>query len=168
MGTDQIKYIEKENKLEINLHVEKTKKIVFIFLVIVGSIIALMPIVFFIISLFEKIDIGFGFLFSIIIAALVSFFLYRMAFWNMYGIEKYIIEKKSVTFIADYKVFKDNVMKLEGEEIKVGFFDEKQNPQNNQNTAKLIFELNGKQIQSTIDITINSINKLTTKIEKIL
>lgn len=168
MGTDQIKYIEKENKLEINLHVEKTKKSVFIFFVTVGSIIALMPIVIFIISLFEKTDIGFGFLFSIIIAALVSFFLYRMAFWNMYGIEKYIIEKKSVTFIADYKVFKDNVMKLEGEEIKVGFFDEKQNLLKNQNTAKLIFELNGKQILSTIDITINSINKLTTKIEKIL
>lgn len=168
MATDQIKYIEKENMLEINLHVEKTKKTVFIFFVTVGSIIALMPIVIFIISLFEKIDIGFGFLFSIIIAALVSFFLYRMAFWNMYGIEKYIIEKKSVTFIADYKVFKDNVMKLEGEEIKVGFFDKKQNLQKNQNTAKLIFELNGKQIQSTIDITINSINKLTTKIEKIL
>lgn len=168
MAKDQIKYIEKENKLEINLHVEKTKKTVFVFFVTVGSIIALMPIVIFIISLFEKIDIGFGFLFSIIIAALVSFFLYRMAFWNMYGIEKYIIEKKSVTFIADYKVFKDNVMKLEGEEIKVGFFDEKQNLQKNQNTAKLIFELNGKQIQSTIDITINSINKLTTKIEKIL
>ena len=168
MATDQIKYIEKENMLEINLHVEKTKKTVFIFFVTVGSIIALMPIVIFIISLFEKIDIGFGFLFSIIIAALVSFFLYRMAFWNMYGIEKYIIEKKSVTFIADYKVFKDNVMKLEGEEIKVGFFDEKQNLQKNQNPAKLIFELNGKQIQSTIDITINSINKLTTKIEKIL
>lgn len=168
MGTDQIKYIEKENKLEIDLHVEKTKKSVFIFFVTVGSIIALMPIVIFIISLFEKADIGFGFLFSIIIAALVSFFLYRMAFWNMYGIEKYIIEKKSVTFIADYKVFKDNVMKLEGEEIKVGFFDEKQNLQKNQNTAKLIFELNGKQIQSTIDITINSINELTTKIEKIL
>ena len=168
MATDQIKYIEKENMLEINLHVEKTKKTVFMFFVTVGSIIALMPIVIFIISLFEKIDIGFGFLFSIIIAALVSFFLYRMAFWNMYGIEKYIIEKKSVTFIADYKVFKDNVMKLEGEEIKVGFFDKKQNLQKNQNTAKLIFELNGKQIQSTIDITINSINKLTTKIEKIL
>ena len=75
MATDQIKYIEKENMLEINLHVEKTKKTVFIFFVTVGSIIALMPIVIFIISLFEKIDIGFGFLFSIIIAALVSFFL---------------------------------------------------------------------------------------------
>ena len=138
MATDQIKYIEKENMLEINLHVEKTKKTVFIFFVTVGSIIALMPIVIFIISLFEKIDIGFGFLFSIIIAVLVSFFLYRMAFWNMYGIEKYIIEKKSVTFIADYKVFKDNVMKLEGEEIKVGDFITTDNGHDKNKVMKLI------------------------------
>ena len=168
MAKDQIKYIEKEYKLEINFHVEKTKKTVFVFFVTVGSIIALMPIVFFIFTLIEKIDLGFGFIFSIIIAVLVSFFLYRMAFWNMYGIEKYIVEKESVTFIADYKIFKDSVMKLEGQAIKVGFFDEKKNHESNQSTAKLIFELNEKQIQSTIDLSINSIEKLTTKIEKIL
>jgi hypothetical protein len=136
--------------------------------VTVGSIIALMPFVVFIFTIIEKISLGFGFVLSFISAALVSFFLYRMAFWNMYGIEKYIIEKDSVTFIADYKIFKDNVMKLEGQAIKVGFFDEKQNLKKNQNTAKLIFELNEKQIQSTIDLSINSIEKLTTKIEKIL
>jgi hypothetical protein len=168
MSTDQIKYIEKEDKLEISLHVEKTKKSAFVFFVTVGSIIALMPFVIFIITLTENIDLGFGFVFSFIIAALVSFFLYRMAFWNMYGIEKYTIEKESVTFIADYKIFKDNVMKLEGQAIKVGFFDEKHNLEKNQNTAKLIFELNKKQIQSTIDVSINSIDELTTKIEKIL
>lgn len=73
-----------------------------------------------------------------------------------------MIEKESVAFIADYRIYKDNVMKLQGQAIKIGSFDE------TLNTAKLIFELNGKQIQSTIDLPMNSIELLLTKIEKIL
>lgn len=166
MNSDQIKYIEKDDKLEINISVEETTKSAFIFFVFIGSIIALIPVVAFIISLIDKINLGFGFLLSIIIAALVSFYLYRMAFWNKYGIEKYTIEKESVVFTADYKIFKDNVMKFEGKGIKVGFFDEKQNREKNQFTAKLIFELNEKQMQSTIDLSIEVLEKFIPEIEK--
>ena len=166
MNFDQIKYLEKDNKLEIDIFVEKTAKIAFIFFVIVGGIIALIPIIILIASIIYKFDLGFGFVFPIIIAALVSFFLYKMAFWNMYGIEKYTIEKDSVIFTADYKIFKDKVMKLESKGIKVGLFDKKQNLEKKQLTAKLIFVLNEKQIQSTIDLSIDSIEKLIAKIEK--
>ena len=166
MKSDKFKYTRKDNKLEVDIYMEKTKKSAFIFFVTVGTIILSMPFVIFILSLVEKFDLGFGFIFSILVAALVSFYLFRMAFWNMYGVEKYYITKDSVTFIADYRIFKDTVMTIEGVEIIVGYFDERNSSDENLTTAKLIFSTDKNQIQSTIDLSIDDIYKIIKVIDK--
>lgn len=165
MFAKQIKYIEREVKTEIDIFVEKSPKSIFIFFVTVSAILALMPFVVLIIALIEKDNLGFGFIFSIIIAGLVDFYLLRLAFWNRYGIEKFIIENNSIIYIADYKIFKDKIMQLEGEKIIVGYYDKKIDNEN-KTTAKLIFEYQNQQIRSIIDLPFNEIENLICIIER--
>jgi hypothetical protein len=166
MESKKIWYTKTDNKIEIDIYVEKTKKSAFIFFVTSGTVIMSMPFVVFVLSIVEDFDLGFGLLLSVIAAGIVSFYLFRMAFWNMYGIEKYIISKNIVTFIADYKFYKDTVMTINDENICVGYFDKNDTDNETLATAKLIFSTDKNQILSTIDLSIGEIHKIAKLIEK--
>lgn len=166
MKSERFSYTRKEEYIEINVHAEKTKKVVFIFFVTVGTVIPSIPLIIFVFSIVEKFDFGFGFVASFLVTAMVSFYLFKVAFWNMYGVEKYYISKHSVTFIADYKFFKDTVMTLEGQVILFGYFDERNANDENPATAKLIFWMENKQIQSSVDLSIDDIIKIIDVIDE--
>jgi len=168
MKSNQLTYIESEDKLNLNIHVEETPTSIFTFFVIIGGLIGISPFAALIISILNKNHPGFGFIFSFIIAALVVFYLFRMAFWNKYGVERYTITKESVNLTADYKFYKDNVSTLTGNGIKVELIDIKQNTENKLTTAKLSFWLNEKQTVSTIDLPIDTLKEVITDIEKYL
>ncbi len=168
MKSNQLTYTESADKLNLDIHVEETPTSIFTFFVIIGGMIGISPFAALIISITNKNHPGFGFIFSFIIAALVAFYLFRMAFWNKYGVERYTITKKSVNLTANYKFHKDNVSTLTGNGIIVELIDIKQNTENNLTTAKLSFWLNEKQIVSTIDLPVDTLKEVIRYIENYL
>lgn len=64
-------------------------------------------------------DFLFGIIISYILLWLSGGFLGRLALWNKYGREVFIIEKKKFIHYNDYKYFKDNYKEKDYSEIEV-------------------------------------------------
>jgi len=94
----------------------------------------------------------------LLVFGLISFFMLRISLWNTYGKEIIILSEKKLTYIADYKWFKDKIKEFNFEKIyftlnKVGYEEE--------NKAVLIINFeNGAVLETVTKIDSKNLNNL--------
>ncbi len=157
-----IKVTELNDRLFIDLYVDRAPIGVMIFMGIFALIGCLIPIVTIIFSNNQNLDIGPGFIISLIIGFGVSFYLTRIILWNTVGVEKYVISKKSVKQTCDYKWFKDSERMLKGNDILSKYVSQNSKPDE---SGRLTFETTNENIQSVIDLPIENLKDLLRIIE---
>lgn len=69
-------------------------------------------------------QIGFGYVFSLLLFLAVFIFFLRMFLWNSCGKEFFLIENNTILFYNDYKYFKDNIKELKFSQITYGYITE--------------------------------------------
>lgn len=109
LNKDKYYYIISNEQLELFIKVDKVllfPKIILLILSFIGIIIPM------IILLYFSNNIKPGFIISIIIFFVTSFFFIRLLLWNIYGKEVYIIKKDSIIILNDYKFFKEKVLEI--------------------------------------------------------
>ncbi|MBP4138406.1 hypothetical protein [Flavobacterium geliluteum] len=94
----------------------------------------------------------------LLVFGLISFFMLRISLWNTYGKEIIILSENKLTYIADYKWFKDKIKEFNFEKIhftlnKVGYEEEKK--------AVLIINFeNGAVLETVTKIDSKDLNNL--------
>lgn len=91
---------------------------------VLGVLLTLSVFCFFLplsILLISAIDVGIGFVFTLILFWGSSIFFIRNFLWNMYGKEIYKISSSNLDYYYDYRFFKDNLTKVELDSLKIGY-----------------------------------------------
>ena len=116
----RINIVSNENEKIIEIHNKKVS----IALVIVVSLFSLLgfliPIAITVLY-FDRLK--FGTLFSYITLWSVSFFLFKLVLWNLFGREVFMFKQGSVQYYCDYGIFKTNSRLLQGQSISILYID---------------------------------------------
>lgn len=87
-------------------------------LLVIGLFCFIIPIS---ILLIPALEIGIGFVITLILFWGSSIFFIRNFLWNKYGKEVYEIGKSNLDYYYDYRLFKDNVKKVNLDNLKIGY-----------------------------------------------
>ncbi|WP_272151493.1 hypothetical protein [Tenacibaculum aiptasiae] len=150
------------NNNELILKVKKSPFFIRLIMFLFSFLFFLAPILGLFFSFYLKQKFHFGFLIGIGIFGLLGFYMLRVSLWNTYGIEKITFNKNSVTYIADYKWFKDRV---ETEEIDSMFFSIVPVEYEEDHTGVLKIDLNSYTIECTTKMSILEIEELIKELD---
>lgn len=161
-----------KNRIEINdlgssceflIKTKGTPIIVILILGIVALIGFVMPPTIFISSLIFKFDLGFGFLFTILIGFGTAYYLTKLILWNTFGFEKVLISKGKLEYYCDFKYFKSNRKTILNNSLKAAIPVEN----GNENSfGHLRIESSSESIESQIYLPIILLNDLVLGINK--
>lgn len=163
--------IQKENnQVVLTINKKAVPKPVIAVLIALISVIFLVPI-----SLIIRFgtDLGGGMFFGPLIAFGLSYPILRILFWNLYGREIICFKENGLSYLADFKYMKTSPIEFEEKLICIGFYDVSTYGNKNSDfvlddqlvdvkpeQAKLIFQLENKNVPTVLELPIFQIDKL--------
>lgn len=153
------------NNNELILKVKKSPFLVRFIMFIFSFVFFLAPLSGMIFSILLGKGFHFGFFIGIGIFGLLGFYMLRISLWNTYGFEKIIFNKKHVTYLANYKWFKDSEKTKEIEPLlfsitSIGYEED------NEGVLKIGFD--NSSIECATKMPIPEIKKLIEELERSL
>jgi hypothetical protein len=135
-------------------------RLVLIFILIICAII---PIATSIFIIENEIESKFGLVFSFILFWGIGYYLIRLILWNTYGQEILTLSNNRISYLADYKYFKDGKQEIEisnliCEIIYVNQTDKK--------TGRLRLKNNAEIIETVLQSNINEIEQIEKEIKR--
>lgn len=145
-----------ENK-QLKLKVVKSPLLIRLILYIITFLCFVLPLFGIILNLAEGNGIKLGGILMLGIFSLIGFYLLRISLWNHYGEEIIQFDDKQITYIANYRWFKDGKRTLEKNEIiyaikPIGYEDE--------NKGILVISNGESEIESVVKIPNQNLEKL--------
>lgn len=116
-----------EGNIEINNQMEFTEVIIspcrpnkwiFIGMILFIAICFFLPII---ILFFQQLDIGVGYILTLIIFWGTATYFLRQLLCNFFGIEKFVFRKNRLLHFYDYRLFKDCLCDIEFKRLKLGY-----------------------------------------------
>jgi hypothetical protein len=109
---------------------------------------------------------GMGFHFGLILSFLIfwgiAIYLTRILLWNIYGKEILTLKQDKITYIADYKYFKDGKKEVQSSNLNIEFFEQSGSDEKN---GFLTINSDNNSIECSNKITRNQYDKIINKIE---
>lgn len=119
-----------KDTISVRIFSSRPRKMASFLLLFLACFSILIP---FSVFLITDLNIGFGFIVTLIIFIGSGVYFFRLFLWNRYGSEVYQIIRDQFIFFYDYKLFKDRISKKSFKSIKLGY--------RIQNDAREIFDL---------------------------
>lgn len=122
----------------------------------------LIPILATVFLIWSGIGLHFGLLISYILFWGGGYYLLRLVLWNLYGQEIFTLKKDKITYIADYKLFKDGRQEigLKNLTTEIIYKDEPNNP-----VGRIQLNSDAITIASVINTKITELEKIEEKIK---
>lgn len=150
--------------IDLIVSVKKTPRSIRIVLTILLVIFFIIPIGAIISTCACGIGFNFGHVIISIISWLSAYFLLRILLWNAYGRELYSFANGNVSYVADYKLFRDPKREIEGDIVvdilKIGKPD--------QDYGTLVFKSGDNTIISVIEVPYSELSLLVVELKKLL
>lgn len=135
---------------QILIHSKKNPSGIRLFLVVILILNTLSPILGLVYKVSEGAELHIGYFIAIGISWLIGFFLLRIILWNAYGREVFGLSSEGITYLADYKWFKDSEKRIEpSSDLQVFANTEDAND----GFVRLLLRNSEQEIQSVLDIT---------------
>jgi hypothetical protein len=165
---NRIEIMESENEVEYIIRTKRVPAIVILIMGFVALIGFIMPPTVLILSFIFDLNLGFGFLFTILIGFGTGYYLTKLILWNTFGLERFLISNQKAEYYCDYKFFKSNRKVLENP-LTVKYLTNNINSVNvnKENIfGRLIIESSDDKIESQINLPIRLLDDLLSVIKK--
>lgn len=165
---NRIEIMESENEVKYIIRTKKTPTIVILIMGFFAVIGFIMPPTVLIFSFILELDLGFGFLFTILIGFGTGYYLTKLILWNTIGFEKFLVSNRKAEYYCDYKFFKSNRKVLENP-FTVKYLTNNKNSENvnKENIfGRLTIESYDDKIESQINLPIRLLDNLLSVIIK--
>jgi hypothetical protein len=161
---------QNSNEIIITLYNKGYNKFAVGFLGFFAAIILIFPIFAIMIFINQSNGIPFGFVIICLISVYVSFYLFRLIFWNIYGKEIITITKNRLSVVNDYRFFKDKIktFSFDKNNIRIFYNTVSENKDCQASESKIYFKLKETTFVTNIALPILSIEEISKKIYSFL
>lgn len=146
----------KQNQLV--LRVKKSPLLGRILLYLITFLSIALPLGSFIVNMISNVGLSFFHILFLFIFGLIAFYMLRVSLWNTYGFELIQFDNNKLTYVADYRWFKDKVKEFTFENIN---YDIKPVGYEEDNKGVLIIKFDEDRVFETVTkISISDLESL--------
>jgi hypothetical protein len=160
MSFKQIRFAEEDPKI-IVLSVKPASMGIRLVVILLLAVSVLGPLITCVNILISGDVIKFGGILFLVLFGFIAYYFLRILLWNSYGQEKISFTNQELCYEADYKWFKDGRKRLSliGLKVRIVSFE-------NGAKGRLLFESEGNQIQSVVQLEMEEANRLLLDVEE--
>jgi len=152
----QIK-LNNETGFQFTIAVKKPPRLIQFSLLAIITISMLIPIVVMLAMIISRAELKIGIFFAFALFWGIGYYLFRVWSWNQHGKEIFKFENENISYLADFKYFKDGHKKIDNNEI---IYQINKLIDGKETIGQLIISNENEMIESCIKFTQNKLTKL--------